>query len=256
MTSHHSLLIVDDEPHILKALNRVLHSDRYTLHTVGSAEEALALMEREPPSVLLTDQRMPGKSGTALLAEVAQRYPDVVGLLMSGYADFDSLTEAVNDGQIYKFVLKPWDNAELRQSINDLFTQIELGEEGLRAQRRLKAEKEALEQRLSADERPREAIYNRYEHLFNEVPVALVMTDPEGEILDYNAAFGALVDVRHSLIGKTVDDWLPDDIRRRLAETDPDDPLTISIEGVNCSVAACLLHHGPAIHHVYVVTPR
>ena len=256
MTSHHSLLIVDDEPHILKALNRVLHSDRYTLRTASSAEEALASMEREPPSVLLTDQRMPGKSGTALLAEVAQRYPDVVGILMSGYADFDSLTDAVNDGQIYKFVLKPWDNAELRKSIHDLFAQIELGEEGLRAQRRLKAEKEALEQRLSAGDRPREVIYNRYEHLFNEVPVALVMTDPEGEILDYNAAFGALVDVRHSLIGRTVDTWLPQSLRHRLAETDPEDSVAVTVEGMNCSVAACLLHHGPAVHHVYVVTPR
>lgn len=256
MSSHHSLLIVDDEPHILKSLNRILGSDRYRIRTAASAEEALGLIDREPPSVLLTDQRMPGKSGSMLLAQVAQLYPDVVGILMSGYADFDSLTEAVNDGQIYKFVLKPWDNGELRQSIHDLFTQIELGEEGLRAQRLLRAEKEALEQKLKAGERPREIVYNRYEHLFNEVPIAMVITDPDGEILDYNAAFGGLVGSRYSLIGRTVDDWLPDNLRRALTRMEPEQTVPVTVEDVECTASACLLHHGPAVHHVYLLTQR
>lgn len=257
MTSHHSLLIVDDEPHILKALKRVLSSDRYRIVTAASADEALGIIDREPPSVLLSDQRMPGMSGTALLSTVADRYPDVVTLLMSGYADFDSLTDALNDGQIYRFVLKPWDNAELRRSIHNLFTQIELGEEGLRHQRRLKAEKEALEQRLEDVSRSRsvEAAYNRYEHLFNELPVALVMTDPDGEILDYNAAFGGLVDARYSLVGRSLDDWLPDARRRQLIDDDPDRSETVEVAGRRCSVSACELLHGPARHLAFVFTP-
>lgn len=255
MTSHHSLLIVDDEPHILKSLSRVLNSGRFRILTAATAEEALGMIDREPPSVLLTDQRMPGMSGSTLLAEVAKLYPDVVGMLMSGYADFDSLTEALNDGQIYKFILKPWDNSELRQSINDLFTQIELGEEGMRSQRRLKAEKEALEQRLEATRKARpDAIYNRYEHLFNELPIALVITDPDGEILDYNAAFGALVNARYSLVGRPVEPWLPTLLRQRLADSDTGEPLSVSVEGADWAVTACPLRHGPALHQAYVLT--
>lgn len=256
MTSHHSLLIVDDEPQILKSLNRALRSERYAIRTAENAEDALEQIQKEPPSVLLTDQRMPGLSGTELLAEVARLYPDVVGILMSGYADFEGLTQAVNDGQIYKFVLKPWDNDELRQSLHDLFTQIELGEEGLRAQRQLRAEKEALEERLKDDDRSRNGLYNRYEHLFNEVPVPMVMTDPDGEILDYNAAFGSLVNAHYSLVGQSVDAWIPDPLRERLTYTDPDEAMPVTVDGVNCEAVVCLLHHEPAVHHVYVLTPR
>lgn len=257
MSSHHSLLIVDDEPHVLKALSRTLKSGRYDIVTANNAEEALASIRSDPPSVLLTDQRMPGMKGSELLAEVAALYPDVVGILMSGYADFDSVTQALNDGQIYKFLMKPWDDTALKRCLNDLFTQIELSEEGLKMQRALKEEKTELEQHLEKAKQSTAHLsaYNRYEHLFNELPVALVMTDTDGEILDYNAFFGSLTDPRYSLIGRSVDPWLPAELRHQLTMAEPDVPQQIHLSATACRVTGCLLEHGASRHLAFVVVP-
>ena len=116
-----TLLLVDDEPAILSALTRVLRRENYHILTAGSGEEALLLLAQHQVGVIVTDQRMQGMSGTELLARARTMHPQAVRVLLSGYTGLDSLTEAINRGEIYKFITKPWGEVELLETIRQAF---------------------------------------------------------------------------------------------------------------------------------------
>ncbi|MGD9210892.1 MAG: hybrid sensor histidine kinase/response regulator [Desulfobacteraceae bacterium] len=108
------VLFVDDEEDILKALRRALRSEPYQQYFVSSGEEALEFLSRHTIHVLVSDMRMPHMDGGRLLEIVAQRYPDIVRMVISGWADADSIIEAINSGHIYRYIVKPWDSRELK----------------------------------------------------------------------------------------------------------------------------------------------
>jgi diguanylate cyclase (GGDEF)-like protein len=108
------ILCVDDEPSVRAAVKRLLHKDFKVLEA-DSAAKALELLEAHPEiAVVLSDQRMPGMSGLDLLLEVRNRAPDAVRAILSGHMDITDLTHAINQAQIHRFILKPWDNEYLR----------------------------------------------------------------------------------------------------------------------------------------------
>jgi len=114
-----TILLVDDEPNILSALRRCLRRDGYEILTAGSGEEALELLAGNPVMVILSDQRMPGMAGTEFLSRVKLMHPGTVRMILSGYADINSITDAINKGEIYRFQTKPWDDDDLRKAIQD-----------------------------------------------------------------------------------------------------------------------------------------
>ena len=116
-----TLLLVDDEPNILRALNRLLRREGYKILTAQSGADALQLLQEHAVDVLITDQRMPVMSGTELLARVKEQYPHIVRMMLSGWLEATTIMEAVNVGHIYKFIAKPWDDEELRLLIKDAF---------------------------------------------------------------------------------------------------------------------------------------
>lgn len=116
-----TLLLVDDEPNVLRALNRSLRREGYRILTAGSGVEALQLLGAHRVDVLMTDQRMPQMSGIELLAQVRRQYPHIVRMILSGWLDATSIIEAVNHGHIFKFIAKPWDDMELRLLIREAF---------------------------------------------------------------------------------------------------------------------------------------
>lgn len=120
-----SVLLVDDEPNILSALRRVLRRDGYEIFTAQSGEEALELLANNPVMVILSDQRMPNMTGTEFLSRVKIMHPRTVRIILSGYADLNSITEAINKGEIYKFRTKPWDDEELRNDVREAFLHYE-----------------------------------------------------------------------------------------------------------------------------------
>lgn len=112
-----SLLLVDDEDNILRSLQRVLRKEPYELTTAPSGETALALMEDHEFDLVISDARMPEMDGPSLLSEVKKRWPGCIRILLTGYADINSTIKAINEGQIYRYISKPWDDEELKLTI-------------------------------------------------------------------------------------------------------------------------------------------
>ncbi len=120
-TEQRTLLLVDDEPNILTALRRMLRNEGYRILTAGSAHEGLDLLARNTVQVILSDQRMPGMSGTEFLGRVKDLHPDTVRIVLSGFTELDTIIQAVNQGAIYKFLIKPWEDELMRAHIRDAF---------------------------------------------------------------------------------------------------------------------------------------
>jgi putative nucleotidyltransferase with HDIG domain len=113
----HKIMVVDDEPANLRLLERLFRRD-YQVITASSGEEALRLLEQQEVALLITDQRMPGMTGTELLKRTAIFRPHVVRIILTGYTDVGALVEAINSGQVYKYVAKPWSNEDLQQTVS------------------------------------------------------------------------------------------------------------------------------------------
>jgi DNA-binding NtrC family response regulator len=122
-----TLLLVDDEQSIRTALSRLLRADGYTILNAASGEEGLELLALNAVQVIISDQRMPGMSGTTFLNSVKQLYPDTVRIILSGYTDLAVVTDAVNRGAVYKFLTKPWDDHFVRELVRDAFRRFHPG---------------------------------------------------------------------------------------------------------------------------------
>ena len=120
-----TVLIVDDEINILKSMRRMFKQAGYEVFTAESGLEGLALLADESIQVILSDFRMPVMNGGEFLAQVKINRPDVVSLILSGYADFDSVLAVMNQGSAFKFLTKPWDNKVLLQEIANAFVHYE-----------------------------------------------------------------------------------------------------------------------------------
>ena len=108
-----TILCVDDEPNILSALRRLFRPHGYRMLTADSGAAGLAVLESEPVDLVISDMRMPQMDGAQFLARVRQRWPGTVRLLLTGYADIQSILDAINQGEIYRYVTKPWDENDI-----------------------------------------------------------------------------------------------------------------------------------------------
>jgi signal transduction histidine kinase len=114
----HTILVIDDEPDVVKSVVDLLRLDYRVLGATG-AERGLDAMRREQVHVVLSDQRMAGMTGVELFAKLRNEYPDAIRLLFTGYADMRAVVDAINQGHIYRYISKPWDSKELELIIRD-----------------------------------------------------------------------------------------------------------------------------------------
>ncbi|NOX75472.1 MAG: EAL domain-containing protein [Gammaproteobacteria bacterium] len=121
-----TLLLVDDEPNVLRSLKRLLHPDGFRILSATSGAEGLMLLDKHNVSVIISDQRMPYMTGVEFLSQVRQRWPDTVRIVLSAYADFSAVTSAINEGAVYKFFTKPWDDELMRTNVREAFHHSEL----------------------------------------------------------------------------------------------------------------------------------
>jgi response regulator RpfG family c-di-GMP phosphodiesterase len=115
-----SLLLVDDEPDSLEPIGILLEQEYHVL-TAASGPEALDLLEESAVDVIIADQRMPGMTGVELLAKVRERYPEIVRLILTAYTDFDAMLKAINEGRVYRYIIKPWDPEDMMLIVRQAF---------------------------------------------------------------------------------------------------------------------------------------
>ena len=187
-----TLLLVDDEEHILASLKRLLRRDGYSIVTACSAEQGLLRLAEAEVDVIVSDQRMSGMTGVEFLHRAKELYPNTLRLVLSGYTELQSIIDAVNEGAIYKFLTKPWDDERLRGHIAEAFRQKELADENRRlalavdtANATLAQVNERLAQTLQKQRNQADLLATSADsmrELFDALPVALLGVDAEGSL--------------------------------------------------------------------------
>jgi FixJ family two-component response regulator len=126
------ILVVDDEEAILETMTFTFEDD-YDVLTASSASDGLAVLEREGPvAAVISDQRMPEMTGVEFLAEVFERHPTTVRMILTGFADMDATIGAINAGHVYAYITKPWEPADLKQVVRRAVEHHELARENER----------------------------------------------------------------------------------------------------------------------------
>ena len=216
-----TLLLVDDEENILAALTRLLRRDSYRILRATSGKEGLEVLASNTVGVIISDQRMPGMTGVEFLSKVKETYPDTVRIVLSGYTELNSVTDAINRGAIYKFLTKPWDDDLLRANVEEAFHRHEMKMENVRLSQEVRAVNEMLlginrelEQRV--EEKTREALLNLdvlrvSQEILEYLPVAVIGIGEDGMVAVANKIaqqmFGA--DGTRSLLGEEANTVIP-----------------------------------------------
>jgi putative nucleotidyltransferase with HDIG domain len=204
-----TMLVVDDETHVLSALRRLLRHQPYRLLTTAEPTEALEIIRREPVELVMCDHRMPGMTGIELMQRVKVIRPEAVRIIFTGYLDLGAAVDAINKGEVYRFVTKPWNDDELRLIIRqavehhrllsqnrELLTQVSEQNRGLRQLAR------ELERRVADRtreiERKRDELRSSYFSTIQALAAAVEAKDP------YTRGHSESVARYASLIGQTL----------------------------------------------------
>ncbi|MEK6663053.1 MAG: response regulator [Pseudomonadota bacterium] len=198
-----TLLLVDDEQNIVSALTRLFRRDGYRILTANGGSEGLALLAQNKVGVILSDQRMPEMSGSEFLSQVKALYPDTVRIMLSGYTDLSSVTDAINRGAIYRFLTKPWEDDLLRENVQQAFEHYEMAYENERlkselteANARLAATNQGLEQRVeetSLESAQQVTVLNVAHEVLDALPLGVLGVGDEGLVAVANrVAVGVL----------------------------------------------------------------
>lgn len=193
-----TVLLVDDEPNMVSALRRLLRRDGYAILTANSGTEGLALLAEHKIDFIISDQRMPGMTGVEFLRHAKVNYPDTIRIVLSGYTELQSVTDAINEGAVYRFLTKPWDDDALREQIQKAFEYKELQEENRQLDLKIRSTNqelisvnrqlgdllEAKRHQIERDENSLAIAREAMQHL----PLPVLGVDDEGLIAFINAA--------------------------------------------------------------------
>jgi len=216
MTETIRILFIDDETNILRALERVFFDDDYEILTACSAGEALEILSRlSPIQVVVSDYRMPQMNGVELLRTVREKWPETVRAVLSGYADTEAIVSAINDGQIYRFIPKPWNDVELRMTIAAAVKQYQ------RLQKEIHYA-ESMQQKIDDLERENSFLVQRIavsadgiapEEILDNLPAGIMVLDGTLKIVQCNREARSLL--QSAALDKKCDDpdpQLPDEL--------------------------------------------
>ncbi len=216
------ILCVDDERNVLRALKRLFIDDDYEILDAVSGEEGLGIMRNVTPvQIVISDYRMPGMNGVDFLKEVCRHWPETVRIVLSGFSDMAAVISAINEGQIYKFVPKPWNDDELKITVSNAIDLYFLNVKN----RRITSELQTVSEKLSSlkanfekfvEERTSGLISQVNKLIFTQnilesLPVAIITIDPDGVIDTYNKKCRELFNgVDEIISGKSGKDLLPE----------------------------------------------
>ncbi|MFA5983109.1 MAG: HD domain-containing phosphohydrolase [Methylococcaceae bacterium] len=193
------LLLVDDEPNVLKALRRLFHSENYTLHLASGGAEGLEVLRQHPVDLIISDMRMPEMSGAEFLAQAFEHWPETIRILLTGYSDLQSTIDAVNKGRIFSYCNKPWNDEELKLLIKNAL-----------AQKRLREERDRFSKVISQQNEQLKEFNERLENLVQQRTAQLSETlsqldqtnrDLKKQYVDSIKAFSRIIEMRPGIKG-------------------------------------------------------
>lgn len=158
-----TLLFVDDEENILNALKRTFFEENYEIFTATSGEKAIEIMSKDTVHLVISDHRMPNMLGSEFLKEIKNRWPQTIRIMLTGNADVQAIMGAVNEGAVYKFIIKPWNDEDLRLTVSRALQQYVLIEENKRLKERTKEQEKKLKEYCS--------IFNEYKGILGKILV-------------------------------------------------------------------------------------
>jgi diguanylate cyclase (GGDEF)-like protein/PAS domain S-box-containing protein len=222
-----TMLVVDDDQNIVSSLKRLLRKDGYHIITAANGPDGLQRLAENEVDVILSDQRMPGMTGVEFLRRAKALYPETVRLVLSGFTELRSVTDAINEGAIYKFLTKPWDDEQLRTHIGEAFHQKEMSDDNSRLDREVQ---EANRELADVNSRLQRLLTSQSEHIHREetnlvvaremlenIPVPVIGVDNNGVVAFINADAEQLFSGHATLLGQHLLDQ-PDDALYRIWE--------------------------------------
>lgn len=217
------VLFVDDEKNIQSAVKRLLRRESYDVVIVGSGKEALEVLEKRPVDLILTDHRMPGMTGAQLLREVRLRWPETIRMILSGYAEVNAIIAAINEGEIYKYLTKPWNDEEIKLDIRRALEQRKLEAENERLTCEIKKQNDEL-RGLTAllDEQAKTADLklSLSQEILEVIDVGVLSVNCGGIVISANRCVSELLFSGTSeIVGSLVWDVVPEELRDALFES-------------------------------------
>ena len=224
MSDQTRILCVDDERNVLRSLERIFLDDDYEILTAASGDEGLELLNvAGQVQVVISDYRMPGMSGVEFLKEVFSRHPDTIRIVLSGYADTAAVVAAINEGKIYKFIPKPWNDDELRvtvaKALEHFATQrrnVQLAEElRLRNQelKELNADLERLVTARTSEVMLQHQALCQARNVLEHLPIGVLGLTTEGVVAQMNREAALLLGLGHDdILGERMCNVLPPEI--------------------------------------------
>lgn len=214
-----ALLVVDDDAGILATMARLFRRDGYPLVLARSGKEGLERLAGDAVGVIVADQRMLDMDGCEFFRRARELRPDSVRIVLTGYTDLTSVTEAVNRGAIFKFLTKPWEDDDLREAVREAFQLHRVTSENTRLARELHAANAALTrwndelERRVAD-KTREALLHRHvlgvsQEILARLPMAVMGIDPAGMVVMANGEADRLLGGAAPVLGEKAAAVLP-----------------------------------------------
>lgn len=143
-TSKYTMLFVDDEINVLQSLKRVFRKEPYQILTASSGKEGLEILEKTHVDLVISDQRMPEMNGVEFMAQIKERLPNIMRIILTGYTNVNSITAAINEGNVYKFILKPWEDDQLKEAVREALEVYRLRMKNIELTEKIKKQNEDL----------------------------------------------------------------------------------------------------------------
>lgn len=189
------VLVIDDEAEVLNTLNRQLRRE-FDTFLAHNTREALSILRDRPIQVVISDERMPGMTGSEFFSQIQQQYPEAIRLLLTGYADLQAVIQAINQGHIYRYITKPWDATEIRTIVRDAYQRYQMTARNQRLLEALQEANDQLEQRVRerTEQLERALLELRdseqlYRSIVENISDPVMVTDVQARILSVNPAF-------------------------------------------------------------------
>jgi two-component system NtrC family sensor kinase len=234
------ILCVDDEPNVLSSLKRLFIDEDYTILTANSADEGLKALEQEHIQLIISDFRMPSMNGVEFLKKVYSQWPDTVRMVLSGYADASAIVSAINEGHIYKFVPKPWNDDDLRVTVSNAIERYFLYKKNqeltceLRTKNdelaKLNGELKKLLQQQSEHLEFRSKVLTIHQNMLDSMPVGIIGVDFNNMVVLCNKKWIDIAGMRGCPLGQSIDHCVFEEVIKFIEEVKEKQKASVKLE--------------------------